>query len=577
MTTIAKDVMRRIQLWLDGPYDEATKSEIQSLFKNDPQQLSDAFFKDLSFGTGGMRGIMGVGTNRLNIYTIRSATQGLANYLKKSGPLNQLSVFIGYDVRHHSKEFAQAAASVLAGNHIKVYLTKDICPTPLVSFGCRHFQCSAAIMITASHNPPIYNGYKVYWSDGGQVVFPHDEGIITEVHNIKTLNDVSIAPLDSPLIHRIGSELDEAYFSAIQPLQLYPELASSSIQVLYTPLHGTGIRNVPAALNRWGYQNVRLVRAQQNPDPDFTNAPSPNPEEPKALQLGSQELVEQKKDLLIATDPDADRMGVVALDKGQGVRLTGNQTACLLLFHICSTLQNRGELPKNSAFVKTIVTTELFAQIATAFHATCVDLLTGFKYIGEQITLWEKKFDGLQYLFGAEESYGYLYGTHVRDKDSIISACLITEAAALAKKQNITLIDRLYQLYEQFGVHRESLTSQNFPDSAEGMKQMQEQMQRLRAHPPASIGGIPVVCIEDYEQRQKINLIDRTSTPLSLPRSDVLRFWLQDRSKLVIRPSGTEPKVKIYAEVMEENPDRIEQSIQRCDQRLKNLVDAFLA
>ena len=577
MALLNDEVMIRVRKWLDGPFDETTKQQIRTLLDKDPKLLADAFFKDLSFGTGGMRGVMGIGTNRLNIYTIRLATQGLANYLKQNFPAEDLSVFIGYDVRHHSREFANEAAHVLAGNQIRVLLSHDICPTPLTSFACRHFHCSAAIMITASHNPPAYNGYKVYWSDGGQVVFPHDEGIMEQVHAVKDLADVRLSDTHSPLINEIGNELDKAYLDAIRKLQLYPELGKTKIQILYTPLHGTGIRLAEKALASWGYRNVYLVPEQKNPDPDFTNAPLPNPEDPKALAIGTEELMAQKRDLLIATDPDADRMGVVVLDKGKGIRLSGNQIACLCLFHICSALQEKNMLPQNGACIKTIVTTELFRAIAESFQIACIDLLTGFKYIGEQMTLWEKSFDGLQYLFGAEESYGYLFGGHVRDKDGMIAACLIAEAAALAKKQNMTLIDRLYQIYEHFGVHREALISLSFPETAAGMQQMHDMMERLRSKCPSCIDDVPVLCVEDYQTKIARNLQEHTEKPLLLPTSDVLRFWLKDRTKLVIRPSGTEPKVKIYAEVVQERSKNVEAAIQRCDDLLKKRLDAFKA
>ncbi len=565
---------KRIQEWLDGPFDEKTKEEIRRLKQSEPQKLSDAFFKELSFGTGGMRGTMGVGTNRMNVYTIRGATQGLARYLlEQPKPEEGHCVFIGYDVRHHSREFAEEAARVLAGNGIRVLLTKEICPTPLVSYGCRHYQCSAAIMITASHNPPAYNGYKVYWSDGGQIVPPQDEGIINEVRKVKNLASIPLAPLDSTLISWVGSKLDLAYLSEIKSLQLYPEL--SELSILYTPLHGTGIRIIPDALKSWGYRNVRLVGEQKDPDPDFSQAPSPNPEEEKALEIGTRHLLAEKADLLIATDPDADRMGIVVVDRGRAVRLTGNQIGSLCLFHICSALTAKGELPPNAAFIKTIVTTELFSAIAKSFGAHCLDVLTGFKYIGEQMTIWEKSFSGEQFLFGAEESYGYLYGTLVRDKDAVISSCLIAEVAALAKKQNISLIDRLYQIYKKYGVYRELLKSVAFSDSAEGMAQMQALMKKLRQHPPSSIGGIPVASVEDYERQTVNNLTDGTHHRLTLPKSDVLRFWLQDGSKLVIRPSGTEPKVKIYAEVVEKHPTNIDETVAACDRRLKQLVETF--
>lgn len=545
----------RAQSWLNGPFDPETKAEIRRLLDHDSKGLSDAFFKDLSFGTGGMRGIMGVGTNRMNIYTVRMATQGLANYIKKQ-PRDDHTVFIGYDMRHHSREFAEETARVFAGNGMRVLLSKEICPTPLVSFACRHYKCCAAVMITASHNPPQYNGYKVYWNDGCQVVPPHDEGIMSEVEKIKSPDQV----LMGTDFEEIGSEIDNLYLIELKKLQMLPAMAEIPLKIVYTNLHGTGIRLIPKALESWGYTNLSIVEKQSTLDGSFPFAPSPNPEEEKALKLGTEQLHSEKADILIATDPDADRIGLVA----ENTRFTGNQIACLCLHHICSTLTVKGEFPENAAFIKTIVTTELFKTIAEAFGGKCIDVLTGFKYIGEQIAVWEKTFDAYQYIFGAEESYGYLFGTFVRDKDAISSACLIAEMAATAKRQNLTLVDRLYHIYRKFGIHRESLTNLAFTDSQAGMDQMNTLMRQLREKPPTHIGGIEVSSIEDYLYGKD-----------TLPPSNVLRFWLSDGSKLVIRPSGTEPKVKIYAEVMEKADADVELAIASCDARLKKLVESL--
>jgi phosphoglucomutase/phosphomannomutase len=564
-------IISRAETWLNAPFDQATQREVRDLLEKNPEKLTDAFFKDLSFGTGGMRGLMGSGTNRMNIYTIRAATLGLANYLNSQSRKNP-AVFIGYDVRHYSKEFAQEAACVLAANQIRVFITEEICPTPLVSFGCRHYGCSAAIMITASHNPPAYNGYKVYWSDGGQVVSPHDEGIIAEVRKIPLNSKIALSSLKSPLITFVDKQIDEAYLANLKKWQL---IKPTPVKILYSPLHGTGIRIIPDALKSWGYSDVTLISEQKNPDPNFTNAPSPNPEEKSALAIGSKQLLESRGDIFIATDPDADRIGLVIRDKEIAIPLTGNQTACLILYHICTQLRARGEIPLNAAFVKTIVTTELFAKISKDFGGACIDVLTGFKYIAEQITLWEQSFDAYQFLFGAEESYGCLYGTMSRDKDSISAACILAEIAALAKKQNINLIDRLYQIYQKYGIHRESLTNLNYPDSQIGMLQMQALMDRLRKQPPAKINGIEVLSIEDYLLGVAKNLKTKHKTPLYLPKSDVLRFWLSDGSKLIIRPSGTEPKVKLYTEVVQETIKHLPTDIALCDERLKALAEAF--
>ncbi|MES2274093.1 MAG: phospho-sugar mutase, partial [Chlamydiota bacterium] len=513
-------IEKRIQTWLDGPFDPETKAQIRKLQLSDPKALSDAFFKDLSFGTGGMRGLMGIGTNRMNRYTIGAATQGLANYLKNQPkPEKGYSVFIGYDMRHHSREFAEETARVLSGNGIAVLLSKELCPTPLVSFACRHFGCSAAVMITASHNPPQYNGYKVYWNDGCQIVPPHDVGIMEEVAKIKDPGQIRMGAT----FQEVGPELDTAYLSELKKLQLHPELTDISLKIIYTNLHGTGLRIIPKALKEWGCKQISIVEKQRSFDGNFPFAPSPNPEEEKALQLGTEQLLAEKGDLLIATDPDADRMGVVALDGLKPFRLTGNQIGCLCLHHICTSLEARREFPPNAAFIKTIVTTELFRQIAESFGGKCIDVLTGFKYIGEQIGLWEKTFDAYQFLFGAEESYGYLFGTFVRDKDAISASCLIAEVASLAKKQNLTLVDRLYQIYRNYGVHRESLTNLKFTDSQAGMEQMESVMHRLRNNPPSQIGGQKVMHLEDYLAGSSKDFKTGKTTELLLPQSDVLR------------------------------------------------------
>lgn len=546
--------MNSVQGWLDGPFDEATKDEIRRLLICDPKALSDAFFKQLSFGTGGMRGVMGVGTNRMNVYTVRMATQGLANYIKKT-VTKDYTVCIGYDVRHHSREFAEETAKVFAGNGMRVLLFKEIAPTPLVSFACRYYKCAAAVMITASHNPPEYNGYKVYWQGGCQVVYPHDEGIMAEVAKIQDPSQVVM----SEGWEEIDADIDDLYLAELKKCQLLPELASTPLHIIYTNLHGTGIRLVPKALQSWGYSPVSLVAKQKALDGSFPFAPSPNPEEEQALALGSAQLISEKGDILIATDPDADRIGVAFLSQKKLVRLTGNQFACLCLHHICT---NR--FPVKAVFIKTIVTTELFKTIAESFGGRCIDVLTGFKYIGEQIEILEKASDGYQYIFGAEESYGCLFGTFVRDKDAISASCLIAEVAALVKSQHLTLQDRLYQIYKTYGLHRELLTSLVFSNTQEGLKQIQKLMKRLRSFPPTHIAGWPVTALKDY-----LHGIE------SLPPSDVLCFWLSDGSKLVIRPSGTEPKIKIYAEVLEKKTTDIERAIASSDARLKKLIESF--
>ncbi|MFQ5728850.1 MAG: phospho-sugar mutase, partial [Waddliaceae bacterium] len=399
---------KNVNLWLEGDVDENSKDEIRKLLQENPKEVTDAFYTKLSFGTGGLRGIMGVGTNRMNRYTVRMATQGLANYLLKqpeTGPHH--AVFIGYDSRHRSRFFAEESAKVLAGNGIQVYLCTELRPTPLVSFGCRYKQCSAAIMITASHNPPKYNGYKVYWNDGGQVISPHDQAIIKETNGISDLSKVkAVDDLSHELITLVGKEVDEAYLETIRGYQHYPEenkQHGKDLKVIFTSLHGTGITLVPETLKEWGFTNLAYVESQIVPDGDFPTVKSPNPEERKALQLGIETLEKMDADLLIATDPDADRVGVAIKHEGEVHLLNGNQVACICLYHICEALTAQGRMPKKAGFVKTIATTELFKAIAEGYSGACFDVLTGFKYIAALIREWEQDPDGYRYIFGGEE------------------------------------------------------------------------------------------------------------------------------------------------------------------------------
>jgi phosphoglucomutase/phosphomannomutase len=576
---ISPEMQKRIDYWLNGPFDETTKTQLKALKEKNPQSLVDAFFCDLSFGTGGMRGIMGVGTNRMNIYTIRLATQGLANYLRKQNTQGQLSVLIGYDSRNHSQEFAKEAARVLAGNHISVYLLDQLRPTPYISFACRFKKASAAINITASHNPKEYNGYKVYWSDGAQVVSPHDEGIVKEADALKDLSQVKLAQFNDPLIETISTaSLDNEYIKAVDVLQHFPEenkTKGSSLKIVYTPLHGTGIAIVPKTLQHWGFTTIQLVNEQAIPDGDFPTVKFPNPEYRETLQLGIEYLERTESDLLIATDPDADRIGAVIRDHGKTVLFNGNEMAAICVDYLCEVLSKLKKMPRKGAFVTTIVTTELLKKIAVSNHQSCYEVLTGFKYIGEKIHLWETSNDGYQFIFGAEESYGYLLGTHSRDKDAIISSCLIAEIALYAKLRGQSLLDRLHQIYKKHGIFREKQMSLNFPPSKEGMDQMVQLMARLRSNPPKDIAGHPVICIEDYEKKIRTDLLKSKTEKLELPQSDVLLFRLNDNSRLIIRPSGTEPKVKIYGSVNSEQFDSIEQGIQECDQRLDVLLNAL--
>lgn len=545
--SIPLDVQKRVQSWLDGPFDAETKKTISDLLKNNPEEIKKAFFEDLSFGTGGMRGIMGVGTNRINIYTIQMATQGLANYLNEH--VKNPSVFIGYDMRENSRLFAEECAKVLSGNQIKPFLSKDVCPTPLASFACRYFKASAAIMITASHNPPEYNGYKVYFSDGAQITSPHDQKIIEEVRKIRSPAQVK----KKEGFVEVKDEIDLAYLKELEKARFSKEKNLPPLHILYTNLHGTGVRLMEKALNSWGFSSLTFVEEQKALDPQFSNAPSPNPEEKKALDLGVKQFEKVKADLFLATDPDADRIAVFA----SNTYFTGQEIAALLLHYICDTLQKQNELPQNGACIKSIVTTSLLEKIAKSFSIECFDVLTGFKYIAEKMALWEKDHSH-QFLFGAEESLGYLFPSFVRDKDAFSSACLIAEMSAHLKKQGKTLLDQLHFLYELYGVHKQKLIGLKFQDGPSGIDQMNTLMKNLREKPPQKIGEKSVVKTIDYLEKQN-----------DLPTSNVLQFLLED-GWVIIRPSGTEPKVKVYLELV----GKKKETISTVEERLKALEKA---
>lgn len=572
-----------IEAWLHGHYDQDTKKKLLEMLEKQPQEVRDAFYTSLAFGTGGLRGVMGLGTNRMNRYTVGAATQGIANYLLQQ-PLpgdHKHAVFISYDSRLHSKEFALHAACVLAGNGIRVFLTKELRPTPLVSFGCRHLHCSAAIMITASHNPPEYNGYKVYWKDGAQILPPHDTGIIEEVRKIADVDQVKTCSLPSPLIQEVGEEIDQAYFEAIAPLQLYPvenQAHGHFLRIVYTSLHGAGITMVPKALAGWGFTNVDCVQEQCRPDGTFPTVHSPNPEERAALLLGIEQLLAKEADILLATDPDTDRMGVAVRHQGKEVILNGNQIACLCLYHICEALKKKKAFPLRAGFIKSIVTTELFCKIAESYGGACFDVLTGFKYIGEKIRQWEEDTEKYQYIFGGEESYGYLLGTHARDKDAVVASCLFAEVALQAKRDGKTVVDILNLIYERFGIFREKLVSITLKGK-EGVDKMRALMESLRAHPPKKIGKSAVRTVADYACGLRRELATGKTEKIALPHSDVLIFWLEDGSKVAIRPSGTEPKIKVYAEVAAPPPDKasLESAIMAADARLEDLVSNLMA
>jgi phosphoglucomutase/phosphomannomutase len=545
--TVDPAVRQTVQKWLGPQYDEATRKEIMRLMKEDPKGLNDAFYTCLSFGTGGLRGVMGPGSNRMNRYTVQYATQGLANYLKKTVQKNRLRVAIGYDSRHHSKEFAEAAASVLAGNGIEVFLFDGIRPTPLVSFAVRNLGCDAGIMITASHNPPQYNGYKVYWNDGGQVLPPHDKGIVLEAGKIEDLSQVRSSEMTDPKIHLIGKEVDRAYLKAIKQYQLSPELCQkegAALKILYSSLHGTGIAIVPQVLSEAGFSTVRFVEKQVIADGSFPTTPSPNPEERQALDMGIRQMLAEEDDIFIATDPDCDRLGVVVRHQGEARALTGNQVSAICVDAICKKMPRETFL--KAGFVKTIVTTELFRAIVEHFGGHLFDVLPGFKYIAEKIRLWEEDPNGMKFIFGGEESLGYLLGTHARDKDAAIMSAVVAEIALEIKLKGKTLVDYLNDLYAAYGLYYEKPFSLKFEEGKAGKEAQAKILEKFRSSPPRALGGSPVVKMGDLKQGAIITLESGQKESVDLPRADVLLFILKDGSKVVVRPSGTEPKMKIY-------------------------------
>ncbi len=584
MTEVIFDTQTQhnIQSWLEGDYDEASKDTIRRLERENREELADAFYKHLDFGTGGLRGIIGVGYNRMNSYTVRAATQGLANYLLKQTDKKQNSVFIGFDCRLFSREFAEETARVLAGNGIKVYLYKALRPVANVSFGVLYKKCQAGVMITASHNPPNYNGYKVYWSYGGQVLPPHDRGIIEEVNQVTANSMVKITSFSDPLIQEVSEEIDQAYLKAIHPWQLHlgdNHTHGKELKVVYTSLHGAGITMIPMTLRDWGFTNIHCVEQQAQPDGHFPTVKTPNPEDHEALAIGIRQLIDLHGDLLLGTDPDTDRLGVVVLHEKKPYFFDGNQVACLLLEHVCRSLMQAALMPQKAMAIKTIVTSELFRAIAERYKVGCLDVLTGFKYVGEKIHQWEEEGEAHipshHFLFGAEESYGYLLGTHVRDKDAIIASASICEAALQMKRQGKTLVDLLYEIYAHYGVYREKLLSLTF-EGKDGAEKMQQMMQHLRTHPPRSISGKEVTALEDYQNHMHLDMLTGHKEPILLPKSDVLRFWLEDGTKIVVRPSGTEPKIKLYCGLKDKHHHKdlhaIEKAIHSCDLLLDTLL-----
>jgi phosphoglucomutase len=563
---------KNIEIWLRGQYDEESKNCIRELLKNDESALEDAFYRDLEFGTGGLRGIMGVGTNRMNKYTVAMATQGLANYVKKQVTNRTPKMAIAYDSRNNSRYFSEISAEVLSANGIETYLFDDIRPTPELSFAVRHLGCDSGIVITASHNPKEYNGYKVYWSDGGQLVPPHDKNVIAEVRKIQNITDVKFARNDK-LIHYIGKDLDDVYMAKLKTLSLNPELIEqyNHLKIVYSPLHGTGVKIVPQSLAVFGFKNVHVVKEQAVSDGNFPTVISPNPEEAEALSLSIEYAQSLNADLVMATDPDSDRVGIAVKDnQGRFVLLNGNMTATLLIYYICKMWRQNNKINGKQYIVKTVVTTELLAEIADKYGVKSYDVLTGFKYIAEKI----RELENEEFICGGEESYGYLVGDFVRDKDAVISCCIISEIAAWAKQQQKSLYDILTDIYTEFGCYRERLFSLT-KKGQNGAMEIKRMMDNYRSRPPENINGIRVVEIRDYKSSEAKNPINNTIEKIALPSSDVLQFFLEDGSKITVRPSGTEPKIKFYFSVKSplKTPKEITHVENMLNQKIDNIIE----
>ena len=546
---LINDVKKKAQIWLDGNYDEATKSAVRAMLENsDTTDLVESFYKDLEFGTGGLRGIMGVGTNRMNIYTVGSATQGLSNYLKKEFAGQEISVVVGHDSRNNSRLFAESAADIFSANGIKVYLFEALRPTPEISFAIRHLGCQSGIVITASHNPKEYNGYKAYWSDGAQVIAPHDHNIINEVNKIKSVDDIKFEG-NKELIQIIGEDIDSVYLDKISKLTLSPESIkrNKDMKIVYTPIHGTGITVIPRALKMYGFENIIDVPEQNVISGDFPTVISPNPEEPAALQMAVDKAKEVGADIVMASDPDADRVGIaVKNDKGEWILVNGNQTAMMLVYYLVKRWSELGKITGKEYLVKTIVTTELIATMAKKFKVPYFDCYTGFKWIAAIIREQEGK---MQYIGGGEESYGFLCQDFVRDKDAVSACTMIAEVAAWAKDNGKTVYELIQDIYLEFGFSKEKGISvvKKGKSGAEEIKQM---MSQFRVAPPKELAGSQVVVIKDYSTLRMIDVLAGKTESLEMPESsNVLQYFTADGTKVSVRPSGTEPKIKFYIEV----------------------------
>ena len=570
--------MEEFKFWLEDDYFDAdTKAELAAI-SGDEKEIEDRFYKELEFGTGGLRGVIGAGTNRIYIYTVRKATQGLANYILKQGT-QEKGVAIAYDSRFMSPEFADEAALCLAANGIKAYVFDALRPTPELSFALRTLGCTAGIVVTASHNPPEYNGYKVYWEDGAQVTAPKDKEIITEVqaisdyHTVKTMDKAEA--MAASLYQVIGEEIDDAYMVELKKQVIHPEIikeVAEDIKIVYTPLCGTGNVPVRRVLKELGFKNVYVVPEQENPDPKFTTLDYPNPEDPKAFTYALNLAKEKDADIILATDPDADRLGVYAKDAktGEYVAFTGNMSGMLIAEYLLREKVKTGTMPANPAMVTTIVTTNMTQAITKAYGVKEIETLTGFKYIGEQIKLFEQTGSN-NYVFGLEESYGCLAGTHARDKDAVVAVMCLAEVAAYCKKNNQTLWDMMLEMYEAYGYFKETQYTITLK-GIDGSKQIAAIMDKLRQNPPKAIGEAKVLKFRDYQEDKVIDMETGAETKTGLPKSNVLYFELPNNCWCCARPSGTEPKIKFYMGVVGSNLDDAQAKVEQLTEDLKALL-----
>ena len=566
------EIKSKARQWLGPEFNEETRKEVREMFEKDEKKLIDAFYQDLEFGTGGLRGIMGAGTNRMNIYTLGMATQGLSNYIIKECGNKGIKVAIAHDCRNNSRYFAETAADIFSANGFEVYLFEALRPTPELSFAIRQYKCQSGVVITASHNPPEYNGYKAYWDDGGQVVAPHDEGIIEEVRKITSVSQIKF-DRKKEKIEIIGKETDQLFLNEVIKMSINPDIIKkqNDIGIVYTPIHGSGGTVVPRALQMFGFKNIQNVPEQDIVDGNFPTVKSPNPEEPAALSMAIKKAYETGAELVMATDPDADRIGIAVRNKkGEFVLLNGNQTGVLLTHYILSQFKERNKYKGNEYIIKTIVTTDLLDKIAEKYRVKCYNVLTGFKFFAELIRNLEGK---EKYIGGGEESYGFLPGDYVRDKDAVASCALAAEVAAYARNKGKSLYEQLIDIYLEYGLYKEKLIN-IVRKGKEGADEIKAMMTAFRNNPPKIINNSTVIKINDYDTLISIDCLTGRKSRIDLLKSDVLQFFLEDGSKISVRPSGTEPKIKFYFSVNTklESADKFDKTDKFLDQRIDGII-----